>query len=143
MAREDWSSMVTSVSYSMSALPTMSRQNQRSAVSQDQRSADDLRDLKCTLAVLEQRAPESAEVAATLYALGLAATRGDDLAAAEDFLRRALVIQERVVPNTREIAQTLNDLGIVANRRDDLAAAEDFPRRASQRMKPCARRNSR
>ncbi len=84
----------------------------------------------CFKAAEPRLAPDDqASHAAILSNLGnVALTRGD-LAAAEDFLTRALKLAEEL-GSKQGMAIQLGNLGIVALTRGDLAAAEDFHTRA-------------
>jgi CHAT domain-containing protein len=62
--------------------------------------------------------------------LGIVAEKRGDLAAAQDYYRRALVIQERLSPHSLEMAASLNNLGNVARSRSDLASAQEYHSRA-------------
>ena len=62
----------------------------------------------------------------------MARDRGD-LAAAEDFYRRALTIQEKLAPDGLQIATIVRNLAGVARERGDLALAQDLAQRALAR----------
>jgi tetratricopeptide (TPR) repeat protein len=66
------------------------------------------------LAIREQLAPNSLEVASTLNNLGTVAHNRGDLAAAERYYQQALAIYEKLAPNSLQVATTLNNLGTVA-----------------------------
>jgi CHAT domain-containing protein/Tfp pilus assembly protein PilF len=78
------------------------------------------------------RAAKSLAAARTLNALGVAATKKDDYAAAEGPLREALAIQEELAPGSVDLAATLNNLGALARARGDFAAAEADLERAEE-----------
>jgi len=62
--------------------------------------------------------------------LGNVAGQRGDLAAAQDYFRRALAVYERLAPNSLEIAASLDNLSNVASSRGDLAAAQAYHSRA-------------
>jgi len=82
------------------------------------------------LAIQEEKAPNSLEMALSLNNLGIVAFKQGDLAAAREFFRKALAIHERKAPNSLETAGSLNNLGNLAWQQGDLATAVDLFRKA-------------
>jgi nephrocystin-3 len=63
------------------------------------------------LAIFENLAPNSLEMARTLNNLGNVAADRGDLARAEQYYQQALAIFEKLAPNSLQMASTLNNLG--------------------------------
>jgi len=82
------------------------------------------------LAIQEQLAPNSLDVATTLHNLGNVAQDRGDLARAEQLYQQALAIEEKLAPNSLQVATTLHNLGSVAADRGDLARAEQLYQQA-------------
>jgi Tfp pilus assembly protein PilF len=59
------------------------------------------------LAIFEQLAPNSLDVATTLHNLGNVARNRGDLARAEQYYQQALAIKEKLAPNSLQVATTL------------------------------------
>jgi Tfp pilus assembly protein PilF len=78
------------------------------------------------LAIFENLAPNSLEMASTLHNLGSVAYSRGDLARAEQYYQQALAIREKLAPNSLQVATTLHNLGVVASNRGDLARAEQL-----------------
>ncbi|HYO12120.1 MAG TPA: CHAT domain-containing protein [Thermoanaerobaculia bacterium] len=86
--------------------------------------------LEQALAIRQELAPHSVNLARTLMNLGLVSFLRGNLAAAEGHLRRALPIEEGLAPGSLETANVLQNLAIIASERGNLAGAEDLYRRA-------------
>ncbi len=82
------------------------------------------------LAIIEQLAPGSLAVAASLGNLGNVASNQGDVSAAREYYQRALAIHDRLAPGSLAVAASLNNLGNVASNQGDLPAARDYHQRA-------------
>jgi CHAT domain-containing protein/tetratricopeptide (TPR) repeat protein len=82
------------------------------------------------LAIFEQLAPNSLEVASTLNNLGNVARSRGDLARAEELYQQALAIYEKLAPNSLQVATATLNLGNVARDRGDLVRAEQYYQQA-------------
>jgi tetratricopeptide (TPR) repeat protein len=83
------------------------------------------------LAIREQLAPNSLQVANTLNNLGsVAAILVATWRVRSSMYQQALAIFEKLAPNSLEVAGTLNNLGSVAYSRGDLARAEQYYQQA-------------
>ena len=80
--------------------------------------------LQQVLEIYERHAPNSLELANTLYSLGDVALSRGDLSGAERLYQQVLAIQEKLAPNSLAVADTLHNLGQVACDRGDLSGAE-------------------
>jgi CHAT domain-containing protein/Tfp pilus assembly protein PilF len=86
--------------------------------------------LQQALEIYERHAPNSLELANTLYSLGDVALSRGDLSGAERLYQQVLAIQEKLAPNSLQMAATLQALGAVAYTRGDIARAERLYRQA-------------
>jgi CHAT domain-containing protein len=81
------------------------------------------------LAIQTALAPDSLEIARTIYLLGHVFVERD-LAKAEAYQRRALAIRERLAPRSVVITESLNGLGILSGMKGDVRGAAEHFRRA-------------
>jgi tetratricopeptide (TPR) repeat protein len=86
--------------------------------------------LRQALAIQEELAPGTTEVAVTLNKLGVLSRWRGDLNTAEEYLTRAGELQRRLAPDSVGYGKVLLNLGNVAQERGDLEEAEGFQRRA-------------
>ena len=86
--------------------------------------------LRQALAIQEELAPGTTEVAETLNKLGVLARWRGDLDVAREHLTRAEELQRRLAPGSAGLGRVFINLGNVAQVRGDYEAAESFHRQA-------------